>query len=56
MNFKNVRLSMKFTSTSRYNPWRSSQPPAFGFPNNPWDNLDPKRMNKDIVDEYDKYN
>jgi hypothetical protein len=56
MNLKNVRLSIKYArNVFRYQPFKSAFPPTFGFPNNPWDNLDPNRLNKDLKDEYDKY-
>jgi hypothetical protein len=59
MIFKNVRIgkNIKFEKTvSRYHPLKSSAPPKFGFPNNPWDNLDPNRMDKNLKDEFDTYN
>jgi hypothetical protein len=54
MNFKNVRVSLKFRAISRYHPWKSSQPPTFPYPNNPWDNLDPGRMDKNVIDDFDR--
>jgi hypothetical protein len=55
MNFKNVRIltkNIKFEKTvSRYQPWKTSLPPKFGMPNNPWDNLDPNRLDKSLKDE-----
>ncbi len=36
-----------------YQPFKSAFPPTFGFPNNPWDNLETNILNKDLEDEYD---
>jgi hypothetical protein len=57
MNFRNVKIGKnpKFEKlVSRYMPWKSVVPPKFGVPNNPWDNLDPGRMDKNLIDEFDK--
>jgi hypothetical protein len=56
MNFKNVLTrNIKLEKLmARYQPWKTSHPPKFGAPNNPWDNLDPGRMDKGLIDEFDK--
>jgi hypothetical protein len=44
-NLKSLARHQNFPST----------PSPFSKPVNPWDNIDPGRTNKELIDEYDLY-
>jgi hypothetical protein len=39
---------------ARYQPYWF-QPEPWPKPNNPWDNIEPSRLNQNVIDEYEKY-
>jgi len=43
-------------SVSRYQTHPTTYPSEFPKPMNPWDNLDPGRKDKTVIDEFDKIN
>jgi hypothetical protein len=56
LNLKNLnsKISLISTLSKNYHTHPITYPSALPKPVNPWDNMDPGRSDRSVIDEYDK--